>query len=283
MRRVRIQRPKRRSERPWLEVLPLDPRGQGVVRAKKTPGCTSEAVTMSRRGREEGIMSQAGEAARRGGISKRGRDRTLLRFLLAMMGLVLTACAGVEDGAAVATSSGSVDRPTGTATVSPPPPEEPDCSAAASSGMLEPQDALPYPVVEVRVAVAEAAVACDYARLEALARAHGDRFTFSFGDANDPAAYWRQQEASGGEPLLFLVEILRRPYGEMRLAEEVLYVWPSAATYEGWAEVPPEARDALRPLYGGRDFALFEEFGAYTGYRVGITDSGEWIYFVAGD
>jgi hypothetical protein len=34
MKRVRIERPRSRRKRTWLEILPLDPRDQDVVRAK---------------------------------------------------------------------------------------------------------------------------------------------------------------------------------------------------------------------------------------------------------
>ncbi len=34
MKRVRIEKPTGRRERPWLEVLPLDPRDPDVIRAK---------------------------------------------------------------------------------------------------------------------------------------------------------------------------------------------------------------------------------------------------------
>jgi hypothetical protein len=34
MKRIRIQRPRARGERPWHEVLPLDPRDPDVVRIK---------------------------------------------------------------------------------------------------------------------------------------------------------------------------------------------------------------------------------------------------------
>lgn len=34
MKRVRIEKPKRRVDRWWLEVLPIDPRDPDVVRAK---------------------------------------------------------------------------------------------------------------------------------------------------------------------------------------------------------------------------------------------------------
>jgi hypothetical protein len=200
-----------------------------------------------------------------------------------MTGLVFTACADVEDEAAMPTGSRSVSPPAATTAESSPPSVEPRCSAATSPVRLAQQEALPERAAEMREAVHEAAVACDYGHLEVLARANGDRFTFTFGDADGPTAYWREQEASGDEPLRFLAEMLQRPFGEVTLGEGVVYVWPSAATYESWADIPPEAQDALRPLYGDEDFALFEEFGAYSGYRVGITDAGDWLYFVAGD
>jgi hypothetical protein len=34
VRRIRIEKPKPRLDRPWLEVLPLDPRDPDVVRVK---------------------------------------------------------------------------------------------------------------------------------------------------------------------------------------------------------------------------------------------------------
>jgi hypothetical protein len=42
MQRIRIQRPKRRRQQPWREVLPLDPRDPEVLRAK-TQGRTARA------------------------------------------------------------------------------------------------------------------------------------------------------------------------------------------------------------------------------------------------
>jgi hypothetical protein len=176
-----------------------------------------------------------------------------------------------------------VDRPTPTVTESPPPSGESGCSAATSFATLEPQPGLPDRVAEVRLAIAEAAIGCQYRRLEALARANGESFTFTFGGADDPARYWRGQEKSGEEPMRYLVGMLDRPYGKVSAGDLVTYVWPSAYAYQSWAEVPREAREALRPLYGDEDFEQFAEFGSYIGYRVGITDAGDWLYFVAGD
>jgi hypothetical protein len=60
------------------------------------------------------------------------------------------------------------------------------------------------------------------------------------------------------------------------------YAWPSAFVTE-WSAVPEADREALRPLYGDEDFAFWAEAGGYMGYRVGITEDGEWVYFIAGD
>ena len=205
-----------------------------------------------------------------------GRKRWI--HLAALAGLLLTACAEGEGNVAPPTRS----KPP-TVTPSSSPSGEPLCSAAASSASLEPQPGLPDRVEEVRQAIAEAAVRCEYGRLAELALAEGEQFTFSFGAADDPAEYWRTEEAAGGEPMKFLAGMLDRPYGRVTAGGLNLYVWPSAATYPSWAEVPPEARNALRPLYGDEDFQQFAQFGSYIGYRVGITETGDWLYFVAGD
>lgn len=42
-------------------------------------------------------------------------------------------------------------------------------------------------------------------------------------------------------------------------------------------------KERLLGLYGAQDLADFEAFGGYSGYRVGISEAGEWMYFVAGD
>jgi hypothetical protein len=205
-----------------------------------------------------------------------GRRRWI--HVAALAGLFLTACAEGEGNVAPPRSSEPA-----TVTPSSSPSDGSDCSAAASSASLEPQPGLPDRVEEVRQAIAEAAVRCEYGRLAALAREGGEQFTFTFGDADDPAQYWRREEAIGGEPMKFLVGMLERPYGQVSAGDLILYVWPSAATYPSWAEVSPEARNALRPLYGDQDFQQFAQFGSYIGYRVGITETGDWLYFVAGD
>ena len=153
------------------------------------------------------------------------------------------------------------------------------CSAA---GLAEPtpQDGvLSEAAKATRVAIARAAIDCDWEALFALAR---DAFTASFGGTR-PEELWPTLEANGEAPLRYLVELLSRPYAPQDVGVSgILFTWPSAFQGE-WSEVPVADKEALRPVYGDEDFAAFEEFGAYIGYRVGIAEDGTWQFFVAGD
>jgi hypothetical protein len=58
MRRIRVQRPRRRRERPWLEALAVEPQDPDIVRAKaldRSPSRPSRGDSgrdMGRRGRQ---------------------------------------------------------------------------------------------------------------------------------------------------------------------------------------------------------------------------------------
>ena len=157
------------------------------------------------------------------------------------------------------------------------------CSAHHLPRHVEPQPGLPAAVQETRRAVYDAAVRCDFDRLQELVPDQG--FTHSFGGGDDPVGAWRSDEAQqpGRGPMRYLAGVLRRPYAEREVQGWTQYEWPSASGYDSWAQVPELDRRALTPLYDEQDLASFETFGAYTGYRVVITQDGTWTVFVAGD
>lgn len=156
---------------------------------------------------------------------------------------------------------------------------EPGCSATAED-MPAGAD-LPEAVAETRAAILEAALTCDFDRLAAVAT---EDFTYSFGGGNDPAGYWRDAEREGDDVLAILVRVLGMSHGsletELPSGEETrLYYWPGAfgadPTEEQWKEVGT--------LYSAAEIEAMKDFGGYVGYRVGITSTGEWLFFVAGD
>jgi len=157
------------------------------------------------------------------------------------------------------------------------------CSAARSPNAPAPQPALPPPVAAMRTAVVEAAKQCDYEALARLALDGGSGFSYSFGEQGQPAAFWEAAE-SGGRPVMrSLVEVLDAPFATRTVEGTTQYLWPSAYGFERWGDVAVADREALRRLYGEEELRRFAGFGSYVGHRVGITESGDWIFFVAGD
>lgn len=157
---------------------------------------------------------------------------------------------------------------------------EAPCTGAAAPDILPEEPGLPDAVASTRAALFEAAALCNWPVLEALVP--DDGFTSSFGLVDDPILQWWEEEALGYGPMEFLSSVLAMPYGTLETPDATYYVWPSAATVS-WDQVSGIHRSALLGLYSEYDLWQFEAFGGYIGYRVGITDDGTWVYFVAGD
>jgi hypothetical protein len=132
---------------------------------------------------------------------------------------------------------------------------------------------LPAPVADKHAAILAAAESGDYEQLRPLIP---EQFSYSFGAGPPGGAieYWQQvEEQSGERPIEILARILRMPYTLYRGT----YVWPFA-----YDKQPDELTRHERRILGD----LADDFGAGTGYlgwRAGISPSGEWQFFIAGD
>lgn len=191
----------------------------------------------------------------------------------------------------------TVSSPTATPTTEPTPtpvPSENDivrgyCSAGDSQVAAYdwPEHGVPAAVEKMRSQIIVAAIACDYETLEEIALAEGEGFSFSYGGDESPGRFWRQREREArrfGEPtseyMRYLVSILDLPYcKESGPDGEVYYVWPrvhcSARTASDW--------DDLEGLYTDEQIEMMRTGDSYLGFRVGILEDGDWVYFIAGD
>ena len=159
-------------------------------------------------------------------------------------------------------------------------PADPDCSAGAISPSALALSSVTQPVAQTLNEIVEAAQACDFDVLEAVG---GDTLTASFG-GGDASELWTFEEKNGYKPMYWLLSVLDLPYATIDLGDELMYIWPRAAAHDaGWDTMPEEYIDELRAIYTDDDFEDFSQFGGYIGYRVGITESGDWSFFVAGD
>jgi len=178
-----------------------------------------------------------------------------------------------------AVASTTVAEPVTTAPVTTAPPVVTNCSAAGMPMPAE-QEGLPAPVADARRAIAAAAIACDYGALEALASP--DIVTSFGGGGFENIPMWEEE---GTYPALaLLVELFDTPYAFEDYEDLPRhYYWPSAFVYDSWEEIPPADMDALLTVYTQEELDQTAEFGAYALWRIGITETGEWRFFVAGD
>ena len=215
----------------------------------------------------------------------------LFAICLGFLLLVLSSCGG---GDATDTTALSTATPAGevTTTTAMPPAAAGspttgataarDCSAAGAPPLIE-QPELPAAAASTRAAVAAVAAACDIEGLAELAE-RDPMFIFSLGPADNPADYWTQMEADGETPMGHLPAILNLPYSTFKdeKHDSSTYVWPAAATYPTWGEVPTADQEAVLTALGAEYTEHFQLDKAYTGPRAAITETGLWIYYVTG-
>jgi hypothetical protein len=172
-------------------------------------------------------------------------------------------------------TSTSTSTPAGTTTA---PSERPagECSAGGLVAPPTPTELGAEAAATYR-SIADAAVACDY---DALAAVAGDEITLSFGGHDDVADFLMTAETEYDEELLrILVQLLAMAPGYQ--ADFDTWVWPTF-----WEDDEPatvDERTAIEAIYGRPfDEILVPDLG-YINHRVGIDANGDWLFFVAGD
>jgi hypothetical protein len=142
----------------------------------------------------------------------------------------------------------------------------------------QPVEGLPEAVAETRDAIVAAARSCD---LELLERLAGERFSSSFGGAgSENLSIWNDK---GLEPTVTLLDLLDMSHATIPGPAGDIYVWPAAYSYETWEQVTEEEMDELARIHSEGEFDSFGAAGTYLGWRTGISENGEWMFFIAGD
>ena len=142
----------------------------------------------------------------------------------------------------------------------------------------DPRD-LTEPVKDQLTRIAEAAAACNATGLAALA---SDDITTTFGPDGGPEdiASWQPDDERFG----IIAALFNMTHAVTEMPDgSTLYVWPAAFAYETWDEVPDAAIDELLRIYTQEELDQISLLGSYGGWRIGITEAAEWIFFVAGD
>jgi hypothetical protein len=157
----------------------------------------------------------------------------------------------------------------------------PETRAVEGSNVVPPQTGLPEPVARKRAQIWKAARGGDYEQVASFADPEGFEYTFGGAVPGGPAAFWRRIDQTTDErPIETLAAILELPY--VYQAESKIYVWPDAFTRKA-STLTAEEKAELSEAIGAEGLKLYEQLGDYLGYRAGIREDGDWVFYVAGD
>lgn len=153
-----------------------------------------------------------------------------------------------------------------------------ECSTGAYTPAPLDTEGLPGEVAETATALVRDAMRCDEEAL--IERAQQDDTSLSFGGT--PAAEALAIPQEDPRYLKLVVMLSATSWARTDEGGQVLYVWPAAhapgATEEDWQEVVDSG------LHSEQEMAGMPGPGeAYFGWRVGISESGEWRFLIAGD
>ncbi|MBZ9761051.1 hypothetical protein LB553_09210 [Mesorhizobium sp. CA8] len=175
-------------------------------------------------------------------------------------------------------------------------PEPPPANGGITSPHADPDapppavvydlNTLPEPVKRMHGLIVEACKSGDIEKLRPLI-GKGDSMTqLSLGDIDgDPVTFLKglSGDGDGQEILAILEEVLSAGYVHVDTGTpQELYVWPYFFALP-LDKLDPRQRVELFKLVTASDYDDMKQFGAYIFYRVGITPTGQWLFFVAGD
>lgn len=157
----------------------------------------------------------------------------------------------------------------------------PELDSCSVDGLELPEagDTLPPAVADRFESIVEAASSCDVIQLREAA---AEDFVASFGgDGAESILLWGGEESGR---LFTLITVLGTSHAVVETGDEgTIYVWPAAFAHDTWVEIPEDQIEELLALYTREELNQIAQFGAYAGWRVGIDENGNWLFFVAGD
>lgn len=144
----------------------------------------------------------------------------------------------------------------------------------------------PEPVRRMRAMIVEAAASGDIERLRPLMNPGPNQTQLlPEGEGTDPIEIVKSfsGDDDGSEILAILLDVLQSGFVRIDAGTpDEVYVWPYFAEKQISTLTPPEKVELLRIVTAG-DLAQMQEYGNYNFFRVGITPTGEWKSFTAGD
>ena len=145
---------------------------------------------------------------------------------------------------------------------------------------------LPFPARRMHELILEATRSGDIEQLRALIGVGDSATQLSLGSIDGDSIEFLKQlsgDSEGHEILAILEEVLEAGFVHLDAGtENEIFIWPYFFAYP-LDQLNPAQRVELFRIVTFGDYVDMQDFGGYIFYRVGISPSGRWQFFVAGD
>jgi hypothetical protein len=142
-------------------------------------------------------------------------------------------------------------------------------------------DALPVPVKRTLGKIVEAAQSGDLERMRPVLEENELKPMVSTTNVDDPIEYWKKASADGmgRDVLAAMLNVLASGFVHVGKGENEMYVWPYFAE-TNLALLTPSQEVELYRIMSPAIAVSMKQAGKYSYYRLGISPSGVWHYFL---
>jgi hypothetical protein len=141
--------------------------------------------------------------------------------------------------------------------------------------------ALPEPVQRTLRQIIEAAESGDIEKMRPVLESNELKPMVSTSSVDDPIEYWKKASADGmgRDVLAAMLNILASGYVHIGKGNDEMYVWPYFAETNLALLTPPQEVELYRMMSPSIAVSM-QQSGKYSYYRLGISPSGVWHYFL---
>lgn len=154
-------------------------------------------------------------------------------------------------------------------------------AAAESPKVLYDFSALPDPVKRMLEQIAGAAQSGEIEALRTVFESNELKPMVAGEYVDDPIAFWKKDSAdgSGRDVLAALLNTMSSGYVRVGQAKDEIFVFPYFAEVD-LTKLTPAQEVELYRIAPAADVLAMKKSGKYAGYRLGISPTGVWQYFL---
>jgi hypothetical protein len=142
-------------------------------------------------------------------------------------------------------------------------------------------NALPDPVKRMLQQIADAALSGDIEKMRPVFESNELKPMVTTAYVDDPIAFWKKASAdgTGRDVLAAMLNVMTSGFVRKGQGKEEIFVWPYFAETD-LAKLTPVQEVELYRILSPEDALQMKKAGKYRYYRLGISPTGVWQYFM---